>query len=216
MKKHVYLIPGMSASSLIFERIHFPKEDYHVHSLEWLLPLSKNEPLEQYVTRFAKLITEPNPILIGVSFGGIIAQELGKTIDNSKVIIISSIKHEQEQRPLFQFLRKTKLYRLYSPNFVNTLEKLTYQLAPKKIKNSLILYRKYLPVRNPIYTQWAIRTFLNWQQSKNQNIMHFHGDKDPILPVQYLSNFKVIPKGTHAMILTQSTILQREILRSLA
>jgi esterase/lipase len=33
-----------------------------------------------------------NPVLIGVSFGGILVQEMAKHIDARKVIIISSVK----------------------------------------------------------------------------------------------------------------------------
>ncbi|MFT7428963.1 MAG: hypothetical protein ACI9IZ_001458, partial [Nonlabens sp.] len=36
--KHVYLMPGMAASSLIFEHIKLPENDFTLHYLEWIIP----------------------------------------------------------------------------------------------------------------------------------------------------------------------------------
>jgi len=41
-------------------------------------------------------ITEPDPVLIGLSFGGIMCTEIAKQIPVEKIIIISSIKHSGE------------------------------------------------------------------------------------------------------------------------
>ena len=51
---HVYLMPGMSANSLIFEKINFPS-NFKLYYLDWLDPL-KNESLETYAKRFSALI----------------------------------------------------------------------------------------------------------------------------------------------------------------
>lgn len=215
MKQQLYFIPGMCASSKIFERIQLPKELYKVHLLEWIQPLSKTESLKSYVNRFSKLITENNPIFIGVSFGGIVAQELSKKFNNSKVIIISSIKYHTEVHPFLQWVNKTNLYKLYPVSLINLLEKIIYSFANKKLKRTLITYRLYLPLRNKTYTQWAIQSFLNWQQQPIP-LLHLHGDKDAMLPIQYIQNVTVIKGGTHAMILTKSTCISLQIISYLA
>jgi esterase/lipase len=48
--------------------------------------------LDDYAKRIAKKIKRENPVLIGVSFGGILVQEMAKHINTRKVIIISSVK----------------------------------------------------------------------------------------------------------------------------
>ena len=62
----VYCMPGMAASSRIFEHLEWP-EGYQVHLLEWDEPRPK-EGLLDYAARIAQQITAHNPILIGVSF----------------------------------------------------------------------------------------------------------------------------------------------------
>ena len=64
-------MPGLAASSKIFDYISLPKEKYELHFLEWLIPESFDESLEHYTKRLLEKVTEPNPVLIGVSFGGI-------------------------------------------------------------------------------------------------------------------------------------------------
>ena len=73
---HVYFMPGMCANSLIFERIKL-NPSFKLHYLEWIPPLKK-ESLSNYVVRLSNNIKHDNPILIGVSFGGVIVQELSK------------------------------------------------------------------------------------------------------------------------------------------
>ena len=71
---HVYFMPGMSANSLIFERIKLP-EGFISNFLEWIPP-KKDEKITNYSKRLSRLIVHENPILIGVSFGGLIVDTL--------------------------------------------------------------------------------------------------------------------------------------------
>ena len=76
-KIHVYFMPGLAASSLIFERIELPENQFEIHLLDWELPLP-NETLPDYDKRMSKLVLETNPVLIGVSFGSILVQEMAQ------------------------------------------------------------------------------------------------------------------------------------------
>ena len=78
-RQHIYLMPGLGANSLIFEYLDFPKEKYSIHLLDWIMPI-KNESIENYCSRFSKLIIHDDIILIGVSFGGVLVQEMSKII----------------------------------------------------------------------------------------------------------------------------------------
>ena len=102
-------MPGMAANCQIFENIKLDSELYSLNYLEWLEP-KKLETLENYTKRLCVRITHKNPILIGVSFGGIIVQEIAKQIPCEKVIIISSVKDPSEFPPRIQWAKKYKLY----------------------------------------------------------------------------------------------------------
>ena len=106
----VYFIPGMASNPLIFEHIKLDPAKYESHFLTWP-QVDKAMTLDKYVDLFKQQINQPSPVLIGVSFGGIIAQELAKTIKVKTTIIISSVKSNLEYPPLYKFAKKTKLYK---------------------------------------------------------------------------------------------------------
>ena len=91
----VYFMPGLAASPTIFENIKLSEEEFEIVLLEWFIPLDK-ESLEDYALRMTKNIKHDNPVLIGVSFGGILVQEMSKLIKVRKTIIISSVKSNKD------------------------------------------------------------------------------------------------------------------------
>ena len=60
----------MAASPRIFQHLEWP-DSYEVHLLDWDEP-HPQESFKEYAARIAKQITAPNPILIGVSLGGVL------------------------------------------------------------------------------------------------------------------------------------------------
>ncbi len=206
----------MWADATIFQHLQFPKEQFETHVLNWLQPLHKNETLTSYINRLSEKITHPNPVFIGVSFGGMIAQELASKYNSPKTVIISSIKHQTERTPFYTLLAKTKLYKLTPISFLLFLEQTYFLYADKKTKKKLEAYRKYLPFRNKIYTQWAIHHFLTWQQKHQLNTLHIHGNADTVIPTKYIRNFHKINNGTHAIILTKTKCIQHKITTYLA
>ncbi len=205
-------MPGMSANSLIFEKIEFPS-NYTLHYLEWIDP-SKDESLEDYAKRFSKLIIHNDPILIGVSFGGVLVQEISKIIKHKKLIIISSIKCNEELPPHMKFGKITKSYKLLPLKWINDFESLISFVLGPKIKKRLELYRKYLSVRDENYLSWCIRELIEWKQNKPlDNIIHIHGSKDVIFPTNLLSDYIELPGGDHAMILKRAEWINKKILK---
>jgi len=78
---HIYLMPGMAAGPEIFENLSLPKENYELHFLRWLKPLDLDETITNYTMRLNEEIKHENPVLIGVSFGGMIVQEMSRFIN---------------------------------------------------------------------------------------------------------------------------------------
>ena len=96
----------MAASQKIFDYLELNPEKFELHFLEWLSPESFHESIENYAKRMVEFITEPNPILIGVSFGGILVQEMSQFIPTDKIVIISSIKRKNEFPNRLKILQK--------------------------------------------------------------------------------------------------------------
>lgn len=207
---HVYLMPGMSANSLIFEKIKFP-ENFKLHKLDWINP-DIDESIENYAKRLSEKIVHKNPVLIGVSFGGILVQEISKIVKVDKLIIISSIKCNKEMPSHMKFGKITKSYKLLPVKWINDFESLISFVLGPKIKKRVDLYRKYLSVRDENYLSWSIREMIEWKQSKPlKNIIHIHGTKDLVFPTLYIKNFIKVPRGDHAMILKRAEWINQNI-----
>jgi len=207
---HVYLMPGMSANSLIFEKIKFP-ENFELHKLDWISP-QIDESIENYAKRFSEKIIHKNPVLIGVSFGGILVQEISKIIKVNKLIIISSIKCNKEMPAHMKFGKITKSYKLLPVKWINDFESLISFVLGPKIKKRVDLYRKYLSVRDENYLSWSLREMIEWKQSKPlKNIIHIHGTKDLVFPTLYIKNFIEVPRGDHAMILKRAEWINQNL-----
>ncbi|MDV7188196.1 alpha/beta hydrolase [Lutibacter sp. TH_r2] len=211
-KKHIYFVPGLGASSKIFENLKFPEDKFDLHYLEWLLPLSEKEKLEDYAKRMADLISEKNPILIGVSFGGIMVQEMAKHILVKKIILISSVKSRNELPNRLKLIQKTGVYKLFPASSINNIEDFSKYAFGNFAKKRIELYKKYLSVRDEHYLHWAIYNVLHWKQIEApKNLIHIHGLEDHVFPIKHIKNCIQIEKGTHIMILTKAKIISKII-----
>ncbi len=202
-KTPVYLMPGLAASSLIFERIVLPVDSFELFFLEWEIPLN-TESLLDYAKRMTVKIKHPNPVLIGVSFGGILVQEMARCIPVKKVIIISSVKTNLEFPRRMKMAKTTKAYKLIPMSLILNLENLAKFSFGKKVNQRLQLYEKFLSVRDIHYLDWAIEQVILWERTVvDDNVVHIHGDADDVFPIKYISNCIVVKGGTHIMILNK-------------
>jgi len=207
-------MPGMCANPLIFERIKL-SSNFKPHYLNWISPL-KNESLQNYVIRLSKYIKHKDSILVGVSFGGVIVQELSKILKFKKVVIISSVKSNKELSNSMKFAKKTKSYKLLPVTWLNDFESLLAFVLGPKIKRKVNLYRKYLSVRDENYLKWAIREMVNWNQtSPLKGVIHIHGTYDLVFPVLNIKNYIPVERGDHTMILKRADWLNNYFLNNL-
>lgn len=199
----VYLMPGLAASTTIFERIAFPEEMFEIVLLEWEIPLN-NESLTDYAKRIADKITHPNPVLIGVSFGGILVQEMAKYVEARKIIIISSVKSNVEFPRRMKIAKTTKAYKLIPMNLIANIESLAKFSFGEKVNQRLKLYEKFLSVRDIRYLNWAVEQVILWDRTVvDEKVIHIHGDMDDVFPIKYIKNCVVVKGGTHIMILNK-------------
>jgi pimeloyl-ACP methyl ester carboxylesterase len=197
------MMPGLAASSNIFERIVLPDAIFEIVLLEWEIPLD-NETLAEYAKRISKKIIHPNPVLIGVSFGGILVQEISKCINTRKVIIISSVKSNLEFPRRMKVAKTTKAYKLIPTNLLANVESLSKFSFGTTINKRLKLYEKFLRVRDKLYLDWAVEQIILWDRTiVDENVIHIHGDEDDVFPIKYIQNCIVVKGGTHVMILSK-------------
>lgn len=198
----IYLMPGLAASSTIFEHLKLPDDTFELFYLEWFLPEDK-ESIEAYAFRMTQKIKHENPVLIGVSFGGILVQEMAMHIPTRKVIIISSVKSNLELPLRMKIAKSTKAYKIIPTHLVSNIEALAkYTFGENVVSRRLKLYEKYLQMRDKKYLDWAIENVILWRRTKpDKNVIHIHGDADAVFPIRHIKNSIVIKGATHILVL---------------
>ncbi|EZH74019.1 alpha/beta hydrolase [Aquimarina atlantica] len=201
---YVYFVPGMAADVSIFEYIKLPRDKFVTQTLPWKIP-NKNESIEDYAKRMCEEIEHKNCILIGVSFGGVMVQEMSKYLSLKKLVIISSVKNKFELPTRIKIARKTRAYKLFPTAIVSKIdnwEKLAFGDFAKK---RAAMYQKYLSINDKRYLDWAIENMVCWNQEKTpDNLIHIHGDKDIVFPIANIKNCIRVDGGTHVMIVNRA------------
>lgn len=200
----VYFMPGLAASNKIFENIKLDPSIYSMHYLEWKLPRAK-ETLENYVKRLLEDITHENPVLLGVSFGGIIIQEMSKYISVRQLIVVSSVTSCSEFPRRMHLAKSLRLYRLFPTALFSNFDLLKYIMVGRHLKKRLEMYKMYLFVNDKKYLDWAIENVINWKEENSilpKNTVKIHGDNDEVFPIKYINktNCYIVPNASHAMI----------------
>ena len=199
----VYFMPGLAANSSIFERIALTEDIFEMIFLEWELPLD-NESLLEYAERISKKVTHENPVLVGVSFGGILVQEMSQFLNVRKIIIISSVKSNLEFPTAIKVAKTTKAYKLLPINLISNIENLAKFSFGDKVKQRFELYKKFLSVRDKKYLDWAIEKIILWDRTEIiKNVIHIQGDSDEVFPIKNIEKCIVVKGGTHIMILSK-------------
>jgi pimeloyl-ACP methyl ester carboxylesterase len=200
--KHIYCISGFGADERVFSKLSF--KDMEVHFIPWADPL-RNEPIEEYARRMSEQIEHDNPILFGLSFGGIMCIEIAKIVAASKVIIISSIKSFHEMPMWMRLTGKLKLDKIFPLKtfwFIEPIE--NYNLGIEN-KEELKLVNQYRKTVGQQYTNWATHQILNWKNEwLPENLTHIHGGKDHIFSIKNIKADYIIPDGGHFIIMNRS------------
>jgi pimeloyl-ACP methyl ester carboxylesterase len=202
-KDQVYMMPGMAANPSIFENIKLDASQFEIHWLSWKIP-HQDESIQDYAQRMCKEIKHEKPTLIGVSFGGVLVQEMAKLIQVRRLIIISSVKQTSEIPSHMQLARETGVYK-YLPfgllNYIQQIEKLP---VGNMIRKRLKLYEEYLSVNDKVYLDWAVKQMVCWNQYDSiKDIIHIHGDQDKVFPIKNIDQCITVKDGTHLMILNR-------------
>ncbi len=205
----LYLIPGLGADGRIFERLrlHGP-----VQVLDWFEPLAPDEPLAAYVARLAVPIPPDEPCwIIGVSFGGIVALELGCLRPLARVILISSLAAPTERTGWVQLGAWLHLDSWVPVGALRRLPRAGEWFFGVSGRRGNTLFRELLTLLTPTYTKWALRQLFRWQGCAVQPVAHLIGDCDRVFPLGYRTASHVISGGTHFMVVTHASQISQII-----
>ena len=206
MTSTLYLIPGLGADHRLFEPLlaYLPAA-VRPQVLEWLAPESSIETLAAYAARLAAPVPlEEACWVAGVSFGGILALEIGRIRPLARVIQISSVSAAALLPLTFRLARDTRLYRLSPPQLLRGLPGVAKWFFGIQDAGMYALLRSFLSNMNVAYTRWAIHGLLTWDSRGVGKAIRLHGTKDRIFPLAHREVEYRVADGPHFMVYTHA------------
>ena len=197
---NIYLLSGLGADKRIFSKLSF-SSDHQITHVEWISPIS-SEDLSSYARRLASQIDETKPfVLIGVSFGGMVAIELNKFMNPLQTIIISSASTDAQIPWYYKVVGLFKLYRIVPVKVLKAPTALAFWFFGTKTDEERKLLAEILKDTDGKFLTWAISKITNWsQRTILPNIYHIHGTADRILPLKFLKPNAEVSNGGHLMV----------------
>jgi pimeloyl-ACP methyl ester carboxylesterase len=200
--KTIYCISGLGADERAFSKLVV--HDHELKVIKWLMPHT-GESLPDYAIRMRAEITEEDPILMGLSFGGMLCTEIAKQIPVKRIIIISSIKSAAELPVWLKTAAKLRLNKILPMRSTKLTEPFQNRILGVSTPEEINLVRQFRTKADLPYTTWAVDQAINWKNEwQHPEIFHIHGDRDNLFPIKYVKPTYVIKNGGHFMIMNKA------------
>lgn len=200
--KTIYCISGLGADENVFAQLHIA--NHSLQYLHWIKPQTR-ESLSSYALRLSHQIPESEPVVLGLSFGGMLAIEMAKQIPVKKVILVSSVKTFREIPKWMRWAGTLQLNK-WIPIKTNRLtEKADDRRMGIETAEEKAFVEHYRNKADQQQVNWAVNQIINWKNTWVPNgIYHIHGEKDRMFPIKNIQPTHVIKDGTHIMILNRT------------
>lgn len=197
----VFFIPGLGADKTVFQflDIDFCEPVY----IEWLKP-SPKETLADYALRLQQTFIPEDAVIVGLSFGGMLATEIAKKNPKAKVILISSAKTYLEIPAYLRAFKKMPLHKWLPHRYLKSFVWKLHNLFGVKSEKPAAVFKKIFETLDIDFTVWALHAIVCWRnRNVPSNIIHIHGTIDKVLPYQLVKCNYSIEKGGHLMVMEQ-------------
>ena len=210
----MYVFSGLGADERVFHKIDFG--NYNVVFIKWIPPY-KNETLEDYALRLTAQIITANPILIGLSFGGMMAVEVAKHIETEKIILISSAKNKTEIPFYYRLAGTLGIHKIVPTAMLVKANIFTNWFFSNRTVEDKKMLSAILHDTDPVFLKWAIAKIATWKNvTIHKNLQHLHGTADRILPFKNITTNYKIDGGAHLMVVSNSEEVSQSLKKMLS
>lgn len=209
-KKIIYCIPGLGIDCRVFGKLNLPSvilKEIDFHSTQ------PGTSIEEYAAQLAEKISDENPILLGLSMGGIMAIEISRMMPVEKLILISTVKNKKEIPSLLRFIPKvtpsnTKTTQLAIGAGMN-LKPFYFNSGNEGRK----LFEEMVRDADLNFINWGFKAISKWDFNEEIKTpyFHIHGGNDLIFPVKYIDNANTVKGGTHFMVYNKAELISERI-----
>jgi len=204
----LYLIGGLGADERVFQ---FLDLQIDCISLAWIEPL-KNESIHLYSKRLSNQIDSTEDFgLLGVSFGGLIANEISKILKPKFIILISSLRSSKDLPKLYALIGRIGIIN-YVPSFLIKPPQFVFNYLFDARNKALL--NQIISDTDPKFVKWALSKIANWKFEKsNIHTIQIHGKIDKLFPIR--NDAIIVRNGGHFMIVDKAQVISNIINREL-
>ncbi|MEL6695628.1 MAG: alpha/beta hydrolase [Bacteroidota bacterium] len=204
----IYAIPGLSVDGRIFQKLSLPLP---IKVLEHKKQGDQRVSLREYAHAYADQIAHPSPILLGLSMGGMMAQELAQILPVKKLILLSTLKKGDRVPFMLQVARYIPLYQMARGEW--RLKMLPYWAPRFGITDpgeQQLLHAMFASF-DDAFRMWAVASIIQWEPPTiSGRFLHLHGSEDHLFPASHIRKAEIM-KGNHFMVYQEAGEVSRRI-----
>jgi pimeloyl-ACP methyl ester carboxylesterase len=203
----VYFISGLGADKRAFQYLDlgFCNPVF----VDWIPPLP-GEHISNYAARIKEQISEEEPIIVGLSFGGMVGAEIARQFPVKKLVLLSSAKTEKEIPWFLKCLRYVPLHKITSISFLREANYTVYRFMGIQKRKDKVLFQEMFYGSDGRFIKWAINQIVHWRNNHVlPNAVHIHGKADILLPHRFVQADYTVAGGEHLMVITEAETVSR-------
>lgn len=201
----LYLLPGLGADGRLFSRLDL--SGHTPHRIDWPA-MPEGSSLNEYAAALAGRVDASRAhALIGVSMGGMVAQEMALLTKPRHTVIISSWKGPQEMPMPLRLMRGTHPERLLTPAFMKRLLPVVRWQMGLENDDDTRLFDDFVSSTPLAQVRIQIAAVLGWEGpfALVPGLAHIHGDHDRLMPIGHIADPVVVRGGGHFMVYNRPT-----------
>lgn len=205
----VYCLTGLGADTSVFDLLEL---DYPKVCIEWI-PTHPWENMTSYAWRLCAQVDATKPfVLLGVSFGGMLAVEMNKYIKPEKTILVTSSARRSELPLWIRLIAKTKLNRVLPTFLFGSNPKWLIWYFGIKSEQGQKMVTAIAKKADRYFTKLSIDKVLTWDNEwLPENLIRIHAKKDKLLPAPSHVHGVEIPDQGHFAIVESAKEISRII-----
>lgn len=209
----IHLIPGLGADHRIFQRllVDAPHRFAYDHPR-----MAMGSSLHHFAAALAERIDSRRPhVLIGMSMGGMIAQELALMTRPRGTFLISTWKGPQEMPLPIRSLRGTHPERLVNKALLRRIMPMVRWQMGVQGEEETALLDHLLKDATIEQLKVQVAAVLAWEGPSKPvtDMVHIHGDSDRLMPLSLIRDAEVVRGGTHFMVYSRAAAVEAILLR---
>ncbi|SFT45451.1 hypothetical protein SAMN05216474_0656 [Lishizhenia tianjinensis] len=197
--RKIYCISGLGVNHRAFTALN--PRDVELIPVPWI-PFNKKESLKSYSKRlYESMDVEEEFSLLGLSLGGMLAQEISKIHAPKHLFLLSTAKHPKDISRILLLGKLGVQYLL--PDFMLTHSNpiLDWYFGAKSTHSTRIL-KEMMADADPVFIRRAIDAIARWEGCTTIHAHIIHGASDKLIPAREDADL-LLPEEGHLVVLEQ-------------